>query len=95
MKMYICFFAFSIFFVHLFLNVKLMRRGLFSNPHLRIFFFLFFRERGERREKERDTHLREKTQIGCLLYVPYRGSNLQPRRVPGTGIEPATFWRTG
>ena len=50
------------------------------------FFFNFsylFLERGEVREKERETWM-----CGCLSCAPYWGPGLQPRHVPWLGIEP-------
>ena len=55
-------------------------------------FFFFFKilDRGEGKEKERETAL-----CACLSHVPYWGPGLQPRHVPCLGIEPATLWYTG
>ena len=44
-----------------------------------------FRERG--REEEREISM-----CGCLSCGPHWGPGLQPRHVPGLGIEPTTLW---
>ena len=46
-------------------------------------------ERGERREKGRETS------IGCLLHTPNWRTSLQPRHLPWLGIKSATFWSSG
>ena len=55
-----------------------------------------FREREEGRERNREKHQCEREALmGCLLYVPLLGLNLQPRNVPWPGTEPAAFWWMG
>ena len=56
----------------------------FWEKFLKDFIYLFL-ERGEGREKGRETW------IGCLSYVPRPGTELQPRRAPCPETEPATF----
>ena len=52
-------------------------------------FYLFILDRGERREKERETSI-----CGCLSCIPYWWRGLQPRHVPWLGIELVTPWFT-
>ena len=51
---------------------------------------LFFPERGEGREKGRETSICDSP--SC---APNQGPSLQPRHVPQMGTEPATPWFTG
>ena len=55
--------------------------------------YLFILERGEGRERGRDTSMCERyiVQIGCLSHAPNWGPGLQPRHIPWPGIEPVTF----
>ena len=53
-------------------------------------FIYLFLERGEGREKERETSM-----CGCLSHAPCWGPGLQPRHVPWLGIELATLWFIG
>ena len=52
-----------------------------------------FRERG--REGESKGAKPPETLLGCLLYVPQLGPNLQPRHVPQLGTKPWTFQLVG
>ena len=53
---------------------------------LKDFIYLFL-ERGEGRERERETSM-----CGCLLFTPCWGPGRQPRHVPWMGIQPAMLW---
>ena len=53
-------------------------------------FIYLFLEKGEGREKERETSM-----CGCLSCTPNWGPGPQPRHVPCLGIELATLWFTG
>ena len=52
----------------------------------KILFIYLFLERGEGREKERETSM-----CGCFSHAPYWGPGPQPRDVPLLGIEPVTL----
>ena len=52
-------------------------------------FLIYFLEKGEGREKERETLL------GCLLQAPNQGPAPQPRHGPQPGIELVTFQFVG
>ena len=49
---------------------------------------------GREKEKERNIDVREKHQSVASHIHSNRGPNLQPRRVPWLGTEPATLWST-
>ena len=61
-----------------------------------IFYLFTFSKRGREGEREGEKHQCERdTSIGYLSHNPNWGPSPQPRHVPWSGIEPATFWFTG
>ena len=65
--------------------------GLYLSFFFKKYFkkFILLLDRGEGREKGRETSM-----CGCLSCAPW-GLGPQPRHVPWLGIEPATLWFTG
>ena len=54
--------------------------------------FIDFRKKRRKWQNKREEHQCEKeSSIGCLLYVPDWGSNVQPMFLPWQGFEPKTF----
>ena len=68
--------------------ISLRAQVTWSLKKKRYFIYLFL-NRGEGREKERETSI-----YGCLSYASYWGPGPQPRHVLRLGIEPATLWFT-
>ena len=52
-------------------------------------------KKGRKREKERNSNMKEKHGSVASLHIPHQGSNPQPKYVPWLGMEPTTFWCTG
>ena len=73
------------FVIHLFMNLLV---DSFFFPAFKIFYL--FLERGEGRERGRETSV-----CDCLSCTPHWGPGLQLRHVPWLGIEPATLWFAG
>ena len=66
-------------------NIFTCSLPLLKSYFLKDFIYLFL-ERGEGRERGRDTSM-----CDCLSHAPNLGPGLQPRHVPQLGIEPATL----
>ena len=65
---------------------SIMKTLIIFKDFLKDFIYLFL-ERGEGRERGRETSM-----CGCLSRAPYWGPGPQPRHVPWLGIYPATLW---
>ena len=61
------------------------------NPHLRKCLLILERGEGRKRERERNTDVREKHRRVAIHTHPDRGPNLQPKHVPWPEIAPMTF----
>ena len=55
--------------------------------------FIYFLERGEGREKDRERNINECVVVSHM--PPHWGPGLQPRFVPRPGIQPANLWFAG
>ena len=56
-----------------------------------LFIYFLEREEGREKEKERNSDVREKHRLVASRMHTIRGLNLQPRHVPWLGTKPATF----
>ena len=59
------------------------------------FLFIYLLERGDEREKERETQMWEKNGSVASHMCPNQGPNPQARHIPWLGMEPTTFHFTG
>ena len=79
---------FHVFIGYLYIFFREMSTQILLNSFgsfLKDFIYLFLQRGGRRRE----------TLTGCLLHIPNWGPGLQPRHVPGPGIEQVTLWFIG
>ena len=67
-----------------------LRISFFLRPSFIKYFIYLFSERGEGKERGRETSM-----CGCLSFTPHQGPGPQRRQVPWLGIEPVTLWFAG